>query len=461
MPQLPLMTMPPPTKVPAAPHRTVQAEANRTQIPMQVSESTRRVRRVLRNMLSVWPFFGQLALRLPLVVDGSRKTIASDGTALYFNPKWIAETCDEQIRENIAGLVIACGLKHHTRRRGRDYSKWQWASQQVRKPFLVQAGLTENKFDKGLDMNIERAYLEAPDANDEEDPDNQNPDKTGNSGFGAAMAGNPPESSDEAGEGEVMDFVPDKPDSDGGQGGQGGQGEAGSGGTPAPSAGDKTPAQQVKEQEQEWDKALEQAKHIDQQTKDRGTIPGNLKQTIESMHAHTIDWQALLRRFMDSRTKADYSWSRPNRRHIHAGIYLPSQWSESMDEIVFAVDTSGSMDDEELAAVWSEIRGAANEVNPGSVTVMQCDSVLQSTDTYRIGELPDTIEVKGRGGTDFVPVFKHLDEERSVAPACMIYMTDLEGQFPAEAPSYPVLWIATGRRMEVPFGEVIKLELAD
>ena len=420
----------------------------------EAKEAQRRLRRILRNMLSVWPFFGQLALRLPLNMDNSRKTIASDGTALYYNTDWVIQTSDDQIREAISGLVIACGLKHHTRRRGRDYGKWQWASKQVRQPFLDAAGLSDPGLHPGLDMSIEKAYLQAPD-DDTEDQNEREPEGQ-------------PQSQDGTGQGEIMDFVPsdDTKDESGeveaqGGGGQGGEGEGADDGSDESQAPPQpSPAQQVQEQEQEWDKALEMAKHIDQQTKSRGNTPGNLVETIEAMHVHQVDWRELLRRFMDSHDKSDYTWSRPNRRHIHHGLYLPSAWGESMDEIVFAVDTSGSMSERELSAVWTEIRAAANEINPKSVIVMQCDHALQEVKEYRIGELPEKITVKGRGGTSFEPVFAEMENRRP--PACLIYMTDMMGKFPKDAPGYPVMWIDTyGYNFEqnAPFGEVIKLKM--
>ena len=91
-------------------------------------ESRRRIKRLLKNLLSVWRFFGHLALRLDLIEDAKRKTIAADGRAIRYSPEWIAQTDDATIRAAIAGIVLACALKHHTRRGDRDYGKWQWAS---------------------------------------------------------------------------------------------------------------------------------------------------------------------------------------------------------------------------------------------------------------------------------------------------------------------------------------------
>ena len=56
-----------------------------------------------------------------------------------------------------------------------------------------------------------------------------------------------------------------------------------------------------------------------------------------------VDWREVLRDFVQTTCQGnDYStWRRPNRRYIGAGIYLPSGISESIGEIVVAIDTSG------------------------------------------------------------------------------------------------------------------------
>ena len=164
--------------------------------------------------------------------------------------------------------------------------------------------------------------------------------------------------------------------------------------------------------------------------------------------------------------KVNRSWMRPNRRYVWQGTYLPSRYGRSMGEIVFAIDTSGSMDEQELAMVWSEIRSAADEMNPDAVVVIQCDARVNAIDEYQPRNLPHQIKVKGRGGTDFRPVFKAMEDRRK--PACLIYMTDLMGDFPESDPGLAdVIWIDTcdpehahyrSEHYTPPFGEVIKLK---
>ena len=86
------------------------------------------------------PFFGSLALRLPIRADETRETLASDGKDIRYAPQWVADTDADRIKTALARVVLACALKHHTRRGGRDPERWQLASQLVTHGLLRDAG---------------------------------------------------------------------------------------------------------------------------------------------------------------------------------------------------------------------------------------------------------------------------------------------------------------------------------
>jgi predicted metal-dependent peptidase len=71
---------------------------------------------------------------------------------------------------------------------------------------------------------------------------------------------------------------------------------------------------------------------------------------------------------------------------------------------------------------------------------------------------PIVLRACGGGGTDFRPVFAALEEE---PPVALVYLSDLDGRFPDEAPSFPVLWGQTETYrgwLEAPFGECVRVE---
>ena len=104
------------------------------------SESARRVSDCVTALLRDQPFFGSLALRLPIRADETRETLASDGKDIRYAPQWVADTDADHIKTALARVVLACALKHHTRRGGRDPERWQRASQLVTHGLLRDAG---------------------------------------------------------------------------------------------------------------------------------------------------------------------------------------------------------------------------------------------------------------------------------------------------------------------------------
>ena len=430
------------------------------------SESAQRVSGCVTALLREQPFFGSLALRLPVRADMGRETLASDGREIRYSPRWIAETDAHLIETAIARVVLACALKHHTRRGERDPERWQRASQLVTHGLLRDAGFTLPPNAEAWDgISVEEAYDRLPEPDEEDSGDGNPPDGGGGSGADAAGApmsdgsdpadkgddgeqsgddaagaGGPPNSPDDrdpepddvgqedgsnasascdpSGTGEVMDAPADS---------------AGDGdGDSAPSSGDMT------QEEQAWDEAMHQALNL---AKAEGRAPGGIAETVRGAHASTLDWRSLLRRYMTDAVKSDYSWSVPNRRFIDSGLYLPSIRSEGIDAIAVIVDTSGSLPAETLAAFWAELREVAAEIRPGRVVVLQVDAAVQDAAEYAPDELPDEIVVKGRGGTDFRPGFEWLDAQ-GIRPGVCLYFTDMEcSRYPETEPSFPTIWV--------------------
>ena len=416
---------------------------------MNNDEAIRRMRRCILSLLSTQPFFGSLAFRMRLVEDHSCNNIAANGVEIRYNPKWVTQDANaDEITLAIAHIVMACGLKHHLRRNERDYHRWQEASHLVTRPFLHNAGLTKET--GGLDMSVEKAYQTLPDppsstlppptpplpaggrqptpASGASQPDQNQSGLDPQPTTGASQTSDPsPIPSPQPGE------VQDAPD-------------------PAPGSGDqtlpsdqfaRTREQSTREASQEWDEAMHQAVTF---AKGQGHIPQDIQEMVSSIHRTTTDWRTLLHRFMTDSARNDYTWSRPNRRFIDAGLYLPSLHSQGMPPIIFAIDTSGSMDSAALNLIWTEVRQAVNDVDPELVTIIQCDTVVHSIQDYRPDELPERLQIKGRGGTAYIPVFQEVDLR--TPPACLIYLTDLECETKPTPPHYPVLWAATGNPPE-------------
>ena len=438
--------------------------------PGALRESAIRVSDCVTGLLQKQPFFGSLVLRLPLRADPTRKTLASDGHEIRYSPGWVAGTDAHLIETAMARVVMACALKHHTRRGERDPERWQTASQLVTHALLRDAGFTlPPEAEAWEDLSVEQAYDRLPEPGEGDPGDDGDPAEGGANGAGAA--GQPPPGGDGDESGDPSDPADQGDDGDGnGQGednasgalpsydpsGTGevmdadarGDSDSGSGDAPVDTAAE----------EQAWDEAMHQALSI---ARAEGKAPGGVQETVRNAHASTLDWRTLLRRYMTDAASRDYSWSVPNRRFIDSGLYLPSIRSEGIDSIAVIIDTSGSLPAQTLAGFWVELREIATEIRPERVIVLQVDAALRDAAEYTADDLPEEIALKGRGGTDFRPGFEWLDEQ-GIQPTVCLYFTDMEcSSYPEAEPVFPVVWISwrtpspEGNRE--PWGELIDI----
>jgi predicted metal-dependent peptidase len=188
-----------------------------------------------------------------------------------------------------------------------------------------------------------------------------------------------------------------------------------------------------------------------------GKVPAGLNRTLEGAAEASVDWREMLRRLWSDTIPADYSWMRPNRRHVWAGLYLPGVIREGVGEIAIAVDCSGSVNARQLRLFEAEVRSILEGQRPERVHVLYFDSEVQKAETYASGQ-PVHLNPVGGGGTEFGPCFDWLDEH-GIQPQTLVFLTDLYGSFPPSAPAYPVLWASTGSQ-KAPFGAVIPMQAA-
>jgi predicted metal-dependent peptidase len=181
---------------------------------------------------------------------------------------------------------------------------------------------------------------------------------------------------------------------------------------------------------------------------------------LEGLTAPTVDWRAQLAEFVRSVTtgKDESTWRKPNRRWLAQGLYMPSTYSEAVGEIVVAIDTSGSIGDDELKAMVSELVGICEQTQPSKVTLLWWGSRVVGVQEFKPGEYSDmatALKPAGGGGTDLNCV---LDWVRvsTVKPVCMVVLTDGAFEFPP-APDYPTLFGMT-TTVVAPWGVTIQVK---
>jgi len=354
------------------------------------------------------PFFGSLALRLELVEDPgnpNNPTAMTNGKVIRYNPEYVERLSLEETKGLVCHEIMHCANQHHIRRDNRKKGQWNIACDYAINPLIEGCGMTlpghPLKDPQFSDMSAEQIHAKLP----------------------------------------VDDGEGDDP------GGCGGVEDA-------PGKDDSPPSADEKEQAgQEWKVAMAQAAT---QAKAIGDLPGMLERLVAELLEPVLDWRELLRRFVDTNARNDYQWFPPNRRYIHAGLILPSLRSQELKNVVMAMDTSGSISDDDLAAFESEVRAIIQDYR-ANTKVIYCDMEVQNVEEFD-ADSPVELHPKGGGGTDFCPPFKHI-EESGEYPVCMIYQTDGCCESFPEDPPYPVLWVLTRKneRFNPPFGEVVNL----
>ena len=390
------------------------------------------------------PFLGALVMHLPLKPGGDWcTTTGTDAQAFYFNPAFIENLNLAQTQFVLAHEAMHCAMGHPHRRNHRVKRRWDVACDHAVNLILIEEGmkpplhgiLADQNF---MTLSAEEIYPLIPEDTPEESFDQHLFD-----------------SDDEAGASPDESQRQDNPDA-GESGVQGleGQSEAeekeGSG-SQASQKPNELSSSEREELAEQWKNRLAAAAQAARQA---GKLSQSMMRWVDGLLAPSLPWRALLARFFAVNQRDDYSWRRPSRREGDA--LLPRLSSEGI-EVVAAIDTSGSIGDDELRQFVSELDALKGQVR-ARVTLLACDNHIAENAPWEF-EPWDTMElpagIAGGGGTDFRPVFDWVEHENR-SPNMLVYFTDAEGDFPKTPPNYPVIWLVKGKGA-VPWGERVQL----
>jgi predicted metal-dependent peptidase len=407
--------------------------------------SLRRLKAARKGLVLDHPFFGALALRMGFKAEtlGRTRTLGTDGRDIYYCSDYVQGCSDAQLVGLVAHEVMHPAMQHHTRRGDRELRLWNEAADYAINPILVDAGLSLpegvllNPEFKG--MAAEQIYeaLRQASGNGGGGEDDQQEDSASGSG-----------STDDHGDGDGID---DDNEQDPGDDTTPGDSDDDHGGiADLPGAVFDAPDPEV--QEAEWQVALKQAAQAAQMM---GKLPGGIALAIEQVNKPRLDWRAILRRFVQQCSSADFSWLRPNRRYVQSGLYLPEVRSEALPPIGVVVDSSGSTLSV-LPMFQAELQSIVDEADPEATLVIMADAAVQRVDRFERGD-PIEFNVQGLGGTDFRPAFAYVDREQ-LNLACLVYLTDGQGIYPDEPTDVPTLWVITTPDESAPWGETVFLD---
>ncbi len=201
-------------------------------------------------------------------------------------------------------------------------------------------------------------------------------------------------------------------------------------------------------------------KAVEDQKKNRGTVPGHLQDIIDDMLSPPrIPWTSILRNKVinTQRYKLKRSVRRPKRRHMGVPelMKFPGRSKDRAFTVALLLDTSGSMGEEELMLAISELQGLQKSDKDVEIHFVQAD--VNVTHVVKIGAHDEVkCEFYGRGGTDFNCA---LIEAKELQPDICFYFTDGWAP-PPEKKNWlrcPFCWIITpgGKVPDPNYGFVI------
>ncbi len=196
--------------------------------------------------------------------------------------------------------------------------------------------------------------------------------------------------------------------------------------------------------------------------KGRGVIPCGVERELKELFEPKTDWRTLLNDFVQEEI-VDYSFTPPDRRFSDSPFFLPdfNEVETTVKNVLFMIDTSASMSEEEITEAYSEIKGAIDQFGG------RLEGWLGFFDARVIPPAPfidenEFIVIRPRGGgsTSFDIIFKYIrDEMVDKEIASLIIMTDGYAPFPERSVSMgiPVLWMINNDDVTPPWGKVVRL----
>jgi predicted metal-dependent peptidase len=206
------------------------------------------------------------------------------------------------------------------------------------------------------------------------------------------------------------------------------------------------------------DEAKEMDGKIDRAIREGALLAGrlgiDLPRSITELLDPVIDWKKELADFVTSSCKGkdEYTWRKFNRRVISNDIYLPTVENETIGEVVVAIDTSGSIGQQQLDEFASELVSICEAVSPDAVRILWWDTKVHGeqlfTDNYdQIGSM---LKPLGGGGTRVSSVAEYINKKK-INAECVLVFTDgyLESDVKWDISS-PTLWMVTENKNWVP-----------
>ena len=393
-----------------------------------MKECSKRLLLARMKLLSENGFYGLLLMHMKFGMEEGCGTAATDGETIVFDPEFMDSLSENELEFVLMHEVLHVALRHCSRDNGRDHELFNIACD-----IVVNSNIRHSKGDDDGAISLSKygvSMHKTPDGKD-----------------GCLYTAE-----------EVYDMFPRKYSR-----GSGSSGNAGPGGqffdNHSRWGKEQSPMDKAR-----WGSYVRQAAEAVSMRKggdERGAIPLCAERLLRELNDPRIDWRTVLNDFIQEEVN-DYSFCPPDRR-FQDGLFLPdfNEKDEKVENVLFMIDASGSMSDDQISECFSEIKGAVDQYDGklcGKLGFFDAD-VTPPVDFTGVDDLL-AIRPKGGGGTDFSAVFIYIKEHmQEDPPVSIIILTDGYCPFLNEdaALGIPVLWVINNEEMTPPWGKLARI----
>lgn len=405
-------------------------------------------------------FYGMLLSHLTFNMDESLQTAATDGNKLYFSPDFLESISDSELDFVLMHEVLHVVLQHCMRYSDRNPDAFNIACDiVVNSNILKSCGGNVSKISvrsiggelmhtapdgkEGYLYTAEQVYEMLPRELKESKNGGQNineTDKSGSESSGQGSYGTGKNAKTGAGVDKYRKFQFD----------------------------DHTRWEASEDIDNElcdkWAKHLEDAIRVITVTDPQnacGSLPAFAERLLTERSEAQTNWREVLCNFIQEEIN-DYSFTPPDKRFSEYDFFLPdlNACDETVKNLLFMIDTSGSMSDEMVTQAFDEVRGALTQFNgrlEGYLGFFDA-CVIEPKPFSSIEEL-EIIRPKGGGGTSFFAVFDYI-REMEEPPCSIIILTDGYAAIPPEsaAMDIPVLWVINNENVTPEWGKTVRIK---
>ncbi len=405
------------------------------------------------------PFYASILLPLQKEVK-SVGTACTDGKSLIVDPNWFGSLNQLQRETVLMHEALHIILLHNVRRGNRNPADWNIAGDYVINSLLAddvhefpEVGCIEpHLLKKYSGWTTEKVYDDLIKEHSKESQDDDQQDDEQNQSDGQSDD----DSQDQSGQDGQNDEEQDPSD------GSDDNGESGT--IPTPSKPLMGEVHDMPDMDNDSEKdAQEKVLQAQSLAKAMGTMPDNIEKAIaDIVEPAKLSWEEQLKKWVEEKTPTDWSWSKPDPIFMPSNILMPTLDGDANGLILVAIDTSASMDSDQIATAvneLNEILSTQMSMGEANLQFITCDTRCSEPKT--LSDPSEIPQIRGGGGTRFTPVFDFANNMEE-PPKAVIYLTDGEAYDFPPSPDYDTLWLVTEKNPyytvdHFPFGEVIFL----